>query len=157
MSRTVTPPEFYPFESDQTRALALIPLSVRYKLDRCEIKLHLAQWQQLPLADRQALLSARFTTPDEVSACRALLHQLVDRHFGEPPTACPLSGDEPWMNTASWPQVVVDQCEQQGLPLPALAAWSVLDEAHRHALFVLGRSKHSRPEFRLALLSFSIA
>ena len=144
----------YPFESDETKSLAIIPLSVRYKLDVCEVKLHLQQWQKLPLADRQALVDAPFTSEADIDACKKLLHALVDRHCGEAATVHPLTGDEPWLDASRWPQVVIDQCEREELVLPPQERWATLDEAQRHALFVLGRSKHSQREFRAALQNF---
>ncbi len=152
MSSNAIPTGFYPFESDETLSLAIIPLSVRYKLDVCEVKLHLQQWQKLPLEDRQALVTTPFAREVDIDACCALLHSLVDRHFGEAATAHPLSGDEPWLNASQWPQAVIDQCEREALALPPVERWSALDEAHRHAIFVLGRSRHSQREFRAALL-----
>ncbi len=154
MSSTAIPPGLYPFESDETQSLAIIPLSVRYKLDVCEVKLHLQQWQKLPLADRQALVAAAFASQADIDTCSKLLHGLVDLHFGEAATAHPLAGDEPWLDASRWPQVVIDQCEREALALPPLERWSMLDEAQRHALFVLGRSKHSQREFRAALQHF---
>ncbi len=154
MSSSATPPGLYPFESDETLSLAIIPLTVRYKLDVCEVKLHLQQWQKLPLADRQALVAAAFASQADIDACSKLLHALVDRHFGEAATAHPLSGDAPWLDASRWPQDVIDQCERESLALPPVERWSMLDEAQRHALFVLGRSKHSQREFRAALSSF---
>lgn len=154
MSSTVTPPGFYAFESEDTLSLALIPLSVRYKLDVCEIKLHLQQWQKLPPEDRRALLAAPFAGEADIDACRQLLHHLVDKHFGEAATAHPLTGDEAWLDASRWPQVIIDQCEREALRLPAVEQWGRLDEAHRHALFVLGRSRHSQREFTEALRQF---
>lgn len=154
MNRIPSSPGLYPFESDDTLSLAIIPLSVRYKLDVCEVKLHLQQWQTLPLEERSALVAAAFATPTEVNACRALLHTLVDRHFGEAPTAHPLSGDEPWRDVSRWPQVVIDQCVREAQALPPTERWSAMDEAHRHALFVLGRSRHSQREFIAAIEHF---
>ncbi len=144
----------YPFESDETLSLAIIPLSVRYKLDVCEIKLHLQQWQKLPLSDRQALVAADFVTPDDVDAYRQQLHHVVGRHFGEAPTKHPLSGDEAWRDRSRWPQVVIDQCNHEELSLPSVHRWTSLDDPSRHALFVLGRSRHSQREFLAALKHF---
>ncbi len=154
MSSTATPSGFYPFEGDETQSLALIPLSVRYKLDVCEIKLHLQQWQKLPHEDRRALLSAPFERDVDIDACRSLLHHLVDHHVGEAATAHPLSGDEAWLDASRWPQVVIEQCHREAVPLPAVEQWARLDEAQRHAIFVLGRSKHSQQDFRAAMVLF---
>ncbi len=154
MSSNATPDGIYPFESDETHSLAIIPLSVRYKLDVCEVKLHLQQWQTLPLPDRQALVATAFISQADIDACKKRLHELIDHHFGEPATAQPLTGDEPWLDASRWPQVVIDQCEREGLSLPPIERWSMLDEAQRHAMFVLGRSKHSQREFRAAMRLF---
>ena len=154
MSSTEIPTGLYPFESDETRSLAIIPLSVRYKLDVCEVKLHLQQWQKLPLAERQALTAADFASQADIDAYRQRLHTLVDRHCGEAATAHPLTGDEPWLDASRWPQVVIDQCAREAMVLPPLERWSTLDEARRHAMFVLGRSKHSQREFKAALQRF---
>ncbi len=154
MSSHAISPGLYAFESDETLSLAIIPLSVRYKLDVCEIKLHLQQWQKLPLEDRQALVAAAFHSTADVDACRALLHRLIDHHCGEAATTHPLSGDEPWLDASRWPQVVIDQCDREAVSLPPAERWSVLDEAQRHALFVLGRSKHAQREFKAALKLF---
>ena len=154
MSSHAPLPDLYPFESDETQSLAIIPLSVRYKLDVCEVKLRLQQWQKLPLEDRKALVAAPLASETDVDACRILLHTLVDRHFGEAATAHPLAGDEPWHDASRWPQVVIDQCEREALALPPVEQWTTLDESRRHALFVLGRSRHSQREFRAALKLF---
>ena len=154
MSSNAFPPGLYPFESDETLSLAIIPLSVRYKLDVCEVKLHLQQWQKLPLAERQTLVDSAFASQADIDACRQRLHTLVDRYCGEAATAHPLTGDEPWLDASRWPEVVMDQCKREALALPPLERWSMLDEARRHALFVLGRSKHSQREFRAALQKF---
>jgi hypothetical protein len=144
----------YTFEGEPTRSLELIPLSVRYKLDCCEIKLHLSQWQALPLGERSALLTQACASADELLAYRALLDRLVNTYAGEAATGHSLKGDEAWRNLQRWPQVVRDQAQQQGLALPELYCWQQLSEADRHALFVLGRSQHSKAEFKAAFALF---
>lgn len=145
---------FYPFEGTATVSLELIPLSVRHKLDCAEVKLHLPQWQALSLDERLQLIRLPCNSRDEVRAYRALLMEMIDRHHAVPPTPHPLTGDEPWCDLARWPQVVIDQCERQSTALPPVERWSALSEADRHALFVLGRSKHSQGEFKAAMRLF---
>lgn len=142
---------FYPFEGPATTSLELIPLSVRHKLDCAEVKLHLSQWQVLSLDERDELLRLPCRSSDEVSAYRALLNQMIDRHHAVPATPHPLSGDEAWRDLSRWPAVVAEQCARQQLALPSLEKWAALDETDRHALFVLGRSKHSQAEFVAAM------
>ena len=50
------PDRVFHFEPPEARALQWLPLAVRYKLDRCGLKVRLQQWQALPLAGRSALL-----------------------------------------------------------------------------------------------------
>lgn len=154
MTSDYAPQGLYPFESDATASLELIPLSVRYKLDCAEVKLHLPQWQALSLDEREQLLGLPCAAPEELRAYRDVLNDMIDRHHAVPPTPHPLEGDEPWRTLSRWPQVVADQCERQGLLLPAISRWQALSEADRHALFVLGRSKHSQAEFIAAMRLF---
>jgi hypothetical protein len=154
MRSAFTQAGFYPFEGPATIDLSLIPLSIRYKLDRAEIKLHLTQWQKISLDDRQRLLDTPCGTATEVIAYRALLLELIERYFSAPPTSHPLTSDEPWANSSRWPQVVIEQSEKQSTALPPVEKWQTLSEIDRHALFVLGRSKHAHEEFIAAMALF---
>jgi hypothetical protein len=154
MRSAFTQAGFYPFEGPATIDLSLIPLSIRYKLDRAEIKLHLTQWQKISLDDRQRLLDTPCGTATEVIAYRALLLELIERYFSAPPTSHPLTSDEPWANSSRWPQVVIEQSEKQSTALPPVEKWQTLSEIDRHALFVLGRSKHAHEEFIAAMVLF---
>ena len=154
MRSAFTQAGFYPFEGPATIDLSLIPLSIRYKLDRAEIKLHLTQWQKISLDDRQRLLDTPCGTATEVIAYRALLLELIERYFSAPPTSHPLTSDEPWANSSRWPQVVIEQSEKQSTVLPPVGRWQALSEIDRHALFVLGRSKHAHEEFIAAVALF---
>jgi hypothetical protein len=154
MRSAFTQAGFYPFEGPATIDLSLIPLSIRYKLDRAEIKLHLTQWQKISLDDRQRLLDTPCGTATEVIAYRALLLELIERYFSAPPTSHPLTSDEPWANSSRWPQVVIEQSEKQSTALPPVEKWQTLSEIDRHALFVLGRSKHAHQEFIAAMALF---
>ncbi len=154
MSSAYAPDGFYPFEGPQAVSLELIPLSIRHKLDCAEIKLHLPQWQALDLDERALLLHAPCRTPSDIRAYRSLLDAMIDRHHAVPATPHPLSGGEPWRDLRRWPEVVCAQCVKQQLALPPVERWAALDEADRHALFVLGRSKHSQAEFVAAMQLF---
>jgi hypothetical protein len=83
-----------------------------------------------------------------------LLLELIERYFSAPPTSHPLTSDEPWANSSRWPQVVIEQSEKQSTVLPPVGRWQALSEIDRHALFVLGRSKHAHEEFIAAMTLF---
>ena len=154
MRSAFTQDGFYPFEGPATIDLSLIPLSIRYKLDRAEIKLHLSQWQKISLDDRQRLLDRPCGTATEITGYRTLLLELIERYFSAPPTSHPLTSDEPWADSSRWPQVVIEQSENQSIALPPVENWQALSEMDRHALFVLGRSKHAHQEFIAAMNLF---
>jgi hypothetical protein len=63
--------------------LTLMPRSVRDKLDRVGIKLHLKEWAMLSLDERRQLLEAPCDTPDAqrhyVEALEALLRARCDK------------------------------------------------------------------------------
>jgi hypothetical protein len=154
MTSAFTNDGFYPFEGPATTGLELIPLSVRHKLDCAQIKLHLTQWQSLSLVERVWLVQQACTHADEVGRYHARLNAMIKHHHGVLATTHPLQGNEGWRELSCWPQVVVDQCENQCVSLPPLARWQAMTEADRHALFVLGRSKHSQEEFVAAMRLF---
>jgi len=65
--------------------LTLIPRSMRDKLDRVGIKLHLKQWEVLTLAERRHLVEAACDSPAEVERYRNELTALIRlRTGGEP-------------------------------------------------------------------------
>jgi len=69
---------------DSTDSLDLMPRSVRDKLDRVGIKLHLKQWQLLALAERHRLCDLACTTDAEVRDYRSEVERLVLQATGRP-------------------------------------------------------------------------
>jgi hypothetical protein len=65
--------------------LALIPRSIRDKLDRVGIKLHLEQWQLLTLPERRFLVDAACESPAEIDRYRSELSTLVRERTGREP------------------------------------------------------------------------
>jgi hypothetical protein len=72
-----TPDRTFHFECPQAQELVWLPLAVRFKLDQCQLRLRLIEWQQMPFDQRTSLLAC---PPGE--AFRQLLVSLV-------PTAVP--------------------------------------------------------------------
>ncbi len=66
-----------PNESDDP--LAWIPEAVRRKLNRIGIKLHLAQWQALPITERARLLELPCESEDDASQFRHYLENVAAR------------------------------------------------------------------------------
>jgi hypothetical protein len=57
--------------------LTWIPNSVRAKLDRTDVRIHLADWQRLSLEQRRELIATPCETPEEVAAFRVRLAELI--------------------------------------------------------------------------------
>jgi hypothetical protein len=65
--------------------LELIPRSVRDKLDRAGIKLHLRDWQKLSLNERRGLVEEPCESSDEVDHYRRSLEDLIRQRTGSAP------------------------------------------------------------------------
>ena len=65
--------------------LELMPRAVRDKLDRVGIKLHLQEWQQLSMAERQRLRDLPCAHADEAAGYAREVEQLVLRLTGKAP------------------------------------------------------------------------
>ena len=65
--------------------LALVPRSVRDKLDRVGIKLHLQEWQLLTLPERRFLVDAACESPADVDHYRTELSALIRLRTGRDP------------------------------------------------------------------------
>jgi len=75
--------------SDDEDDLDLIPRSVRDKLDRVGIKLHLRDWQKLSLAERRDLVRQPCDSSDDVDLYRRSLEDMIRRRIGNAPEYLP--------------------------------------------------------------------
>lgn len=85
-----------PMDADEQRRLEerleLMSRAVRAKLDRVGIKLHLAEWQQLTLAERASLRDLACDSDLEIERYRATLAELVRQRCGKEPDRIARSG-----------------------------------------------------------------
>ena len=65
--------------------LELIPRSVRDKLDRAGLKVHLKEWQALSMAEREHLRDLPCASAAEVARYAAEVERLVERVAGRSP------------------------------------------------------------------------
>jgi hypothetical protein len=68
-----------------TDDLSLIPRSLRDKLDRVGIKLHLKEWELLTLAERRRLVDQPCASEAEVDRYRTELTALIRARTGHEP------------------------------------------------------------------------
>lgn len=65
--------------------LELMPRSVRGKLDRAGLKVHLADWQALPLSAREQLRDLPCDSGDSVAGYARVVEQMVRSATGKAP------------------------------------------------------------------------
>lgn len=147
--------DFFEFEADFANSLRCIPMSIRYKLDNCGVKLKLSHWNQLTSTERQALLDQPCSTTAEVQAYRLQLHQFVQAHNGEIPSDLPIDPQPAWMDAAVIPESVTAQAQSMGQTI-TLDQWANLTPIQRFALIKLSRSQHENQNFLPALREFHL-
>lgn len=145
----------FAFERDFANSLRCIPMSVRYKLDQCGIKLSLRQWSHLDIEDRKWLADCPFREAAELSAMRLTLATLIERIPGE---VVKFLDDAP---VATWtsrsvPPVIEHQCFALGIASPTRAQWSGLTELQRFTLIKLTREGHENANFLPAMTEFGL-
>ncbi|MEJ8839900.1 nitrate reductase associated protein [Ramlibacter sp. AN1133] len=79
------------FEPEEARKLRWLPLAVRFKLDKCGLKLGLQQWQALDLCQREALVRR---PPGDLFEQRVLELVPAARRFAAAGLQAPLAFDE---------------------------------------------------------------
>jgi hypothetical protein len=150
-------PFLFSFETAHTEPLAFIPLGVRFYLDRCGVRLSLAQWQALPETARASLASLEPALDD--GSARAF-EDLLDVHarahaIGVVERQSPEDVDE--LSSRAVPASVASQAGQHGLEAPSQAAWDGLSVAQRYALTKLARKARRSDDFAAATREFGLA
>jgi hypothetical protein len=126
------------FEADADPNLTYIPLAVRFKLDKCGIKLSLDQWNQLPQRTRRDLLDAPCTNNADVARYSQMLCRLVKETVGDEPQRLPIAPSHAWENTEI-PRQIADKALQLGVQVPTSEQWRGLSALQRFALLKLSR------------------
>lgn len=149
--------QLFAFEADFVDSLRCVPMAVRFKLDRCGIKLTLRQWSRFSQQDRQGLLLQACDAPGECGIYRATLVDLIARRAGE--SARPLAEPAPtqWRDAHRTAAMVRDFAADQGLKPPTDAQWAALSDLQRFVLLKLTRDNHDNVNFVPALREFGLA
>ncbi|HTJ94510.1 MAG TPA: nitrate reductase associated protein [Pararobbsia sp.] len=149
-------PCLFSFERAHTDPLAFIPLGVRFYLDRCGLRLSLAQWQWLPEASRARLASIEPALGEtSASAFGALLTALMADAPGGPIERQTPEGAD-MLAPDRVPDAVVSQAAQHGVDGPSQQAWTALSVGQRYALAKLARKARRSDDFAAAMAEFGI-
>jgi hypothetical protein len=146
---------FFQFESDFVDALRCIPMSVRYKLDTCGVKLKLDAWNRFSPSDRQTLVDLPCQSTEEVQAYHDHLHQLIVQQTGIAATDLPIDANPAWLKELDVPDSVVQKATEMGQHV-SLEQWRSLPPLQRFALIKLSRSSHENRNFIPAMQEFGL-
>jgi hypothetical protein len=147
---------YFQFEADFIDSLRCIPMTVRYKLDTCGVKLKLQHWHQLSLEARQSLLELPCATETEIRDYRSYLQVLVHNYTGEFPEDLAVterSRSEEWQQGDVIPESVQLQSQKTQSSLTP-EQWRKFSPLQRFVLIKLSRSHHENKNFRPALQEF---
>lgn len=141
----------FAFEADFAQDLHCIPMIVRWKLDRCGIKLKLQHWLKFSLSQRQWLITNPVDA-DYVQQLQAWVHQLT----GAPPASLPIPECFEWQDSKHIPQQIQEQMANLGLAPLTLSQWQNLGELQRFVLIKLTSPHHQNRNLIPALVEFSL-
>jgi len=131
-------------------------MSVRHSLDTCGVKLKLAHWNLLTMAERQALVEWPCDTHESAQTYREQLQALITKRSGAPAKTLEVLATPPWKHVTPIPESVADKFQDQGIPL-SLQQWAKLSELQRFALIKLSRASHENNNFIPAVKEFGLA
>jgi hypothetical protein len=121
------------FEEDIYCTLDCVPMTVRRKLDRIGLKVHLAQWQALGQGERLAICHLPADHADECEAMRTFVVEAVKRSSGVEPNDLPpeqrLTAEPP----NEVPPALIADATSAGAVLTQ-AMWDRLDGDERYML-----------------------
>lgn len=146
---------FFQFESDFVDSLRCIPMSVRFKLDTCGVKLKLHQWNKFTEADRHQTIEAPCSTEAEICNYHDLLHRLVEQRTGEQVKDLEVDPNPPWNHAETIPESVNQKAAEVGMTLTQ-SQWAALNPIQRFVLIKLSRSSHENANFLPAAKEFNL-
>jgi hypothetical protein len=121
------------FEEDIYCTLDCVPMTVRRKLDRIGLKVHLAQWQALGQGERLAVCHLPAGNPEECDAIRTFVIEMVERTCGVKPgeltSGQRLAAEPP----KTVPPMLVEDAASAGAMLTQ-AIWDRLEGDERYML-----------------------
>ena len=143
------------FESELERSLTFLPLAMRFKLDRCGVKVSLAAWQQLPEDRRRELLSLPCHGEADVASYRRSVCAFVTECAGEEPATIEVAEHPPWADDQV-PEQLTRAATAVGLSSPSAPQWRRLTSLQRFALVKLSRDGREHRNLGAALCEFGL-
>ena len=126
------------FESELEANLTYLPMAMRFKLDKCGIKLALAEWQQLPEQRRREPLRAPCDDAASISSYRRVLRSVIKESTGSEPSTIATPEHPPWAENTI-PEQVTTAAAATGLAMTSPGRWDTLTALEKFALIKLSR------------------
>jgi len=151
-------PLLFRFEVESSENFTYIPMCVRFNLDRFGLRISLAQWQLLPLEDRQLL--ACFPVDEDVETEPNFDHALFEMlrtHANVEPEWFSPDEAPAWREADAVPEGVAHQASLAGIGAPGVEGWGRLAPFQRYVLAKLSRKPESNHDFLPAMREFGLA
>ncbi len=130
-------------------------MAVRFKLDKCGIKLSLAAWQLLAEDKRREFLCAPCDNAADIAGYRQDLCFLVEESTGDKPRSIPIAEHPPWA-AGDFPEEIRRAMAELKLPPLSSMQWRTLTGLQRFALLKLSRAGRDHRDLGSALREFGV-
>lgn len=128
---------------------------VRFKLDACGIKLKLAEWSRMTVADREYLASAPCgNTDEETGVYRENLTALIAQRAGNTPTIMQITEHPAWSRLNAVPEIIRTKLRDKASI--TTEQWQRLSDLQRFALVKLSSESHESKNLPRALREFGL-
>jgi hypothetical protein len=146
----------FDFETDFAGTLHCIPMSVRFKLDQCGIKLSLKQWNRLASEERRELVKRTCGTLQHVQLYKEYLAKLIETRASSAVEVVATDANPEWADAERVPLRIISYATALTVTPPSLEQWGILTPLQRFALFKLTRAGHDNDNFVPAMQEFGI-
>lgn len=133
-----------------------IPMIVRFKLDKCGIKLKLSQWNSLTTAERSRLARYEATSQAQLLSYKKLVELMVLDRAGEIATEMPIEPNPAWAQLTEIHESLRNKLKEFGWTI-SIDQWKSLSDLQRFALTKLSRPSHENKNFANAMKEFGLA
>jgi hypothetical protein len=147
---------YFQFEADFVEDnIRCIPMTVRFKLDACGIKLKLAEWSKMNSYEREMLATVPCDNEEAIVRYRKFVEHLVLYRTGQAATQLNPIVNPAWADLSAIPESVLARLHESSAAISVLQ-WQKLHVLQRFALVKLSASGHEHKNFARALVEFNL-
>lgn len=147
---------YFQFEEDFIEdGIRCIPMIVRFKLDKCGIKLKLSEWSKFSINERDLLCEMECNDQAELRFYRNYLQRLVYNYTGKEATELIIDKDPEWSHENEVPFLLQQELSKYNWKI-SLRQWKSLSNLKRFALMKLSKPGHENKNFPKAIKEFEL-